>query len=333
MRNMLIAASALALIGAGPALAQGHGKGGGHSQSKDQSGKPGKGQGNGKGHGNGHAARGNGGGAARDRGPVIVQARHDGRNDNRGAAKREDRRARAEIKQARAMEARAERGDRVKRVVRAERRPVEVAVLRDTDRIRTVRTGLIDGCPPGLAKKNNGCLPPGQAKQLAERRAYYSDWWRYGRDGNDDLYRYDDGYLYRIDPRSYAVSGFLPVLGGALGVGNVWPAGYTAYPAPDYYVDYYGYGDSPYDYRYADGALYGVDPSTNAITQIAALLTGNDWTVGQAMPAGYSVYNVPYAYRSQYYDTPEAMYRYDDGYIYRVDPTTQLIQAAIQLIT
>ena len=22
------------------------------------------------------------------------------------------------------------------------------------------------GCPPGLAKKNNGCLPPGQAKKL-----------------------------------------------------------------------------------------------------------------------------------------------------------------------
>jgi hypothetical protein len=24
--------------------------------------------------------------------------------------------------------------------------------------------GAIHGCPPGLAKKNNGCLPPGQAK-------------------------------------------------------------------------------------------------------------------------------------------------------------------------
>ena len=24
--------------------------------------------------------------------------------------------------------------------------------------------GLIAGCPPGLAKKNNGCLPPGQAR-------------------------------------------------------------------------------------------------------------------------------------------------------------------------
>src|SRR6476660_10199874 len=27
-------------------------------------------------------------------------------------------------------------------------------------------------CPPGLAKKNNGCLPPGQAKKLARGQRY-----------------------------------------------------------------------------------------------------------------------------------------------------------------
>ena len=41
-----------------------------------------------------------------------------------------------------------------------------------TDRDRTTvytyyRTEFVRGdCPPGLAKKNNGCLPPGQAKKL-----------------------------------------------------------------------------------------------------------------------------------------------------------------------
>jgi len=45
------------------------------------------------------------------------------------------------------------------------------------------------------------------------------------------------------------------------------------------------------------------------------------------------VYNVPYAYRDQYVDGPDDYYRYADGYVYDVDPTTQLIQAAIQLIT
>ena len=47
---------------------------------------------------------------------------------------------------------------------------------------------------------------------------------------------------------------------------------------------------------------------------------------------GYSAYNVPFAYRDRYYDTPDAWYRYNDGYIYRVDPTTQLITAVINAL-
>lgn len=44
-----------------------------------------------------------------------------------------------------------------------------VVVFTDNDR-RAVRTYWIDtygrgNCPPGLAKKHNGCLPPGQAKK------------------------------------------------------------------------------------------------------------------------------------------------------------------------
>ncbi len=51
------------------------------------------------------------------------------------------------------------------------------------------------------------------------------------------------------------------------------------------------------------------------------------------MPTGYDVYNVPYDYRSQYVDSPERMYRYNDGQIYQVDPTTRIVQAVIQLLT
>jgi hypothetical protein len=50
------------------------------------------------------------------------------------------------------------------------------------------------------------------------------------------------------------------------------------------------------------------------------------------LPVGYDAYNVPMAYRGQYYDTPGASYRYADGYIYQVDPTTRLIQAVIDAI-
>jgi hypothetical protein len=82
------------------------------------------------------------------------------------------------------------------------------------------------GCPPGLAKKNNGCLPPGQAKKLYGvgyrfdrgfagwtpynqipydlRRQYGLD--PYGR------YVYDQNYIYQIDPTTYAVSRVLDAI-------------------------------------------------------------------------------------------------------------------------
>jgi hypothetical protein len=76
----------------------------------------------------------------------------------------------------------------------------------------------IGGCPPGLAKKHNGCLPPGQAKKLyrgqrwqngyGERYAYreipYDLRRRYDLDPYDRYY-YSNGYLYRVDPRTLLV--------------------------------------------------------------------------------------------------------------------------------
>jgi hypothetical protein len=186
------------------------------------------------------------------------------------------------------------------------------------------RHGLIDGCPPGLAKKNNGCQPPG----LARQRMYQPAWW-----GLTNLaagpYLYDDGYLMRLNGGS--VAGYLPLLGGALSVGNVWPSYYQPLPVPEYYVDYYGLGPAN-GYRYADNVLYRVDPTTSTISAIAALLTGDTFNIGSPLPPGYDVYNVPYAYRSRYVDGPDAWYRYSDGYIYQVDPTTRLVEAAIDLL-
>jgi hypothetical protein len=228
----------------------------------------------------------------------------------------------AQIRTERRVEPVERRDVRDVRTVVAKRMPVTV-FRAEPDR------GLIAGCPPGLAKRNNGCLPPGQARKIA--RARYDWLWGDRQRDRDFDWRYDDGYLYRLD-RSGSVMGWLPVLGGALAPGAVWPAQYAYQPVPSYYTNYFGL-NQPYDYRYANGALYGVDPRTQAITQVAALLTGQPITVGQPMPAGYDIYNVPYAYRSQYVDSPNGLYRYNDGYVYRVDPTTQLVQAAIQLLT
>ncbi len=185
---------------------------------------------------------------------------------------------------------------------------------------------IINGCPPGLAKKNNGCLPPGQAKKVYGN---YSPGF-FGLSGiNQGDYFYNGGYLLRYD--AGGLGGFLPLLGGALGIGNIWPRSYSAAPLPDYYTSYYGLND-PRGYRYADDVIYRVDPETAAITSVAALLTGNDITIGSPMPRGYDVYNVPYAYRDRYYDSPSARYRYSDGYIYEVDPETALVVSAIDLV-
>jgi len=80
--------------------------------------------------------------------------------------------------------------------------------------------GYGHSCPPGLAKKNNGCLPPGQAKKLYNRGqrwpGNYGYAWnynqipydlrnRYGFDPNDRYY-YGDGYLYQVDPATMLIS-------------------------------------------------------------------------------------------------------------------------------
>jgi hypothetical protein len=189
--------------------------------------------------------------------------------------------------------------------------------------------GLVDGCPPGLAKKYNGCMPPGLAKERTGLRSVLSRpaWWGLGGLAAGQ-YFYDDGYLVRYGDDG--ISGWLPLLGGALAPGRPWPGDYEPVALPDYYADYYELGP---DYRYHDDVLYRLDPETSTISSIAALLTGDRWTVGEPLPLGYDVYNLPYDYRDQYVDGPEAWYRYNDGHIYEIDPETRLVSAVIELLT
>ena len=80
-------------------------------------------------------------------------------------------------------------------------------------------------CPPGLAKKNNGCLPPGIAKRsfnVGDRwNGNYSQWsynqvptdWRneYNLD-SDNRYYYRNGYLYSVDPTTRLVETVIQAL-------------------------------------------------------------------------------------------------------------------------
>lgn len=194
---------------------------------------------------------------------------------------------------------------------------------------------LIAGCPPGLARKRNGCLPPGQTSNSNSRNQRWNGYSYspalFGLSNYDaGRYLFEDGYLLR-PASSGGIAGYIPLLGGALSIGNLWPSSYQSYAVPDYYVDYYDLGPDT-SYRYADNVIYRVDPSDAAITSVAALLTGDEFVIGQPMPSGYDVYNVPYTYRDRYADSPEALYRYSDGYVYRIDPESRLIAAAIDLL-
>ena len=347
MRKFIAGAAAIALA-AGAAQAQpgkdkGNGNGNGNSAAKVDRG--------GGGNGNGKADRGNGNAIKADRGPSMAQRGNGNGNADRGPQMKTNRgNGNGNAVADRGPQMKVDRGNgngnAARAVVRDQRRDVERRVDRDLRDGRDYRDvdwrrayydggdyrGLVDGCPPGLAKKNNGCLPPGQAKKLggySDRYAYRPSYFGYG-DFGSGRYMYNDGYLMRYD--GDRISGYIPLLGGALSVGNRWPEYYRDVNVPDYYRDYYNLGSNG-SYRYADDVFYRVDPQTSAITSIVALLTGDQFTVGQPMPMGYDVYNVPYAYRDRYYDTPDSYYRYSDGYVYQVDPTTRLVQAAIQLLT
>ena len=146
-------------------------------------------------------------------------------------------------------------------------------------------------------------------------------------DTADSWYRYNDGNIYQIDPRTRVIEQMYPINHG-FAIGSPLPYGYANYNVPYGYRDVY-YDTPDYNYRYASGGIYRVDPTTQMVQALVALATGQNYNVGQVMPASYSVYNVPYGYRDRYYDTADSWYRYNDGTIYELDPRTRLIRTVI----
>lgn len=74
-------------------------------------------------------------------------------------------------------------------------------------------------CPPGLAKRDNGCMPPGQAKRMYNVGQRYNrnfgNIWTYDQIpehlrsqysfDQSDRYYYRNGYLYQVDQRTMLV--------------------------------------------------------------------------------------------------------------------------------
>ncbi len=189
------------------------------------------------------------------------------------------------------------------------------------------RSNLVESLLPLLG----GGYMPGQMFPSAYSNYYVPQQYQaFYPDSSDYYYRYANGNVYQVDRTSSLIQALIPLLTGGSGIGQMLPASYSSYNVPYQYRSTY-YDTPDYNYRYAPGAIYQVDPRSNLITGVPMLLAG-DLGVGNRLPMGYDAYNVPLAYRANYYDTPNAMYRYNDGNIYQVDPTTRLITAVIDAI-
>jgi hypothetical protein len=94
------------------------------------------------------------------------------------------------------------------------------------EQTRLYAFGAHGRCPPGLARKNNGCLPPGQAKKLynvGQRfNRNFGTLWSYSQIPTDlrssyslnpnDRFYYKNGYLYQVDPRTMLIQQVVSLL-------------------------------------------------------------------------------------------------------------------------
>jgi hypothetical protein len=171
---------------------------------------------------------------------------------------------------------------------------------------------------------------PGQYLPAAYMASYVPNYYGFDSFYPDDgglCNRYYQGVVYQVDCGDGYVENVVPMYAGGYGVGQLLPAAYSYYNVPVQYRSAY-YDTPDAGYWYSPGAIYEYDPHSSVIRSVAALMAPG-FTVGQPLPLGYDVYNVPLPYRTTYYDTPSAWYRYNNGYIYQVDPMTQVVTAIV----
>ncbi len=212
MRKLILVVSATAMAVAMPAMAK-PGKGGGQGGAKAHAGA---------------AARV---GPAHARGKVRTRADIGERRGARTERVSTRGRSGARIDRTRDLDSDGIPDHRDRRIERADR-----TLDRDLDGIPDIRDRRVDGdrdgiddraqnryganaCPPGLAAKNNGCLPPGQARKMfAEGQRIPSGYDFYTpfdnipvefRDryslNSDGRYIYRDGRIYDVDPTTQIV--------------------------------------------------------------------------------------------------------------------------------
>lgn len=271
-------------------------------------------RGGGQGGGRGHAAHAQGKGGDNGRAERARGRQHQARGQARGGERRAERRL-----------DRNER--RVERAIQQERRQVR-EVRRDERRVehRLERPDI------RKARREDGR----DWRSFAERRLAARD--RFG----DDLRRWrnDDGRARALGregcPAGLARQNRYCMPPGQLRkaqlIGQRLPFSSLAYNVPERYR-YRFSDDDRWLYRYDDaGFVYRFDRRSSLVNAVYPLF-GNNLLIGEPLPLGYEVYNVPLAYRGYFPDTSDHYYRYDDGAIYRVDSGTNLVEGIVALLT
>jgi hypothetical protein len=300
MRKFLMIASAAAMAASMPALAQKGGNGGGN--------------GGGKGHG-GHAQGGGGGGK---------EARGGGGGGGHAKPAKAERQA-------------SHGGGGGAKPHKAERQ----AFQGGGKPAKAERQASGGGNKPAKAERHAFRAPKQERKAVrqAERQVVRVDEVRGGNIVDVGDYRDGDRRYGSLDrgaacPPGLAKKGCMPPgqAKKAFNLGQqVQPAWFSGYNVPAQYSAFYPDSADNY-YRYSDeGYIYRIDSQNNLVSGLIPLL-GGGFGVGQPMPAGYDVYNVPYQYRDDFYDTDDSLYRYGDDAIYQVDPQSGMIESIVALL-
>jgi hypothetical protein len=169
-------------------------------------------------------------------------------------------------------------------------------------------------CPPGLEKRDNGCLPPGQV----------------GRDGRDDDRWGNDGRTQMIDRNRDGFDDRDLNRDGRID-DREWRIAQERYGNDGRYDDRNGRNDDRYgrdDDRYdRDDDRYDTRnapaPRGGIGGVIENLLGGGGLRVGQRVSGNLGA--VPYEYRNQYRDGNGVYYRADNRAIYQIDARTDTV--------
>jgi len=228
MSKWMLAAGVAALAIASPTIAQKGGKGGGNDEHAAHAEKGGKGGGNKVDHGqkvrggdhqmvranHDRTDRQQARGGGQDRKPVRVT-----QSDDRGGGGKANKEIRVEDRGRGKAAGKIHGSDDVRTAkfddhgkAKGRNFDNDARIVRfDDDDFRFVphwnqhglARGFADGCPPGLAMKGNGCLPPGQARKLVGTvlaptimsRSLAGPYRLWYPDKDDFLYSWDDDYI------------------------------------------------------------------------------------------------------------------------------------------